>query len=46
MSVGGVLRILTNGYAFREIEEKWLAFKDEPCNIRLLLAADNANPFA
>jgi hypothetical protein len=34
-----------DGYAFREIEEKWTDFKDEPCNVRLSLAADDVNPF-
>ena len=41
----GVLRIPINGYAFREIEEKWEDFKDEPHNVRLSLAADGVNPF-
>jgi hypothetical protein len=26
----GVLRMLAYGYAFKEIEEKWPVFKDEP----------------
>jgi hypothetical protein len=34
-----------NGSAFREIEEKWEDFKDEPCNVRLSLATDGVNPF-
>jgi hypothetical protein len=41
----GVLRMPTDGYAFREIEEKWADFKDESRNVRLSLAADNVNPF-
>jgi hypothetical protein len=41
----GVLRMCVNGSAFREIEEKWAYFKDEPHNVRLSLAADDANPF-
>jgi hypothetical protein len=32
-------------YAFREIEEKWAEFKDEPHNIRLSLVVDGVNPF-
>ena len=35
----------TNGYAFREIEEKWLVFKDEPHNVRLSFENDGVNPF-
>jgi hypothetical protein len=34
-----------DGYAFKEIEEKWPVFKDEPRNVRLSLAADGVNPF-
>ena len=34
-----------DGSAFREIEEKWEYFKDEPRNVRLSLAADSVNPF-
>jgi hypothetical protein len=35
----------TYGYAFREIEEKWVDFKDEPRNVRLSLEHDSVNPF-
>ena len=35
----------TNGYAFRDMEEKWPHFKEEPRNVRLSLAADGVNPF-
>jgi hypothetical protein len=41
----GVLRMPIDGYAFKEIEEKWPVFKDEPRNVRLSLAADSVNPF-
>ena len=34
-----------DGYAFREIEEKWVDFKDEPRNVRFSLATDGVNPF-
>ena len=34
-----------DGSAFREIEEKWEDFKDEPRNVRLSLAAEGVNPF-
>ena len=32
-------------YAFREIEEKYVDFKNEPRNVRLSLVADGVNPF-
>ena len=41
----GVLRMPADGSAFREIDEKWADFKDEPRNVRLSLAANNFNPF-
>jgi hypothetical protein len=41
----GVLRMPVDGSTFREIEEKWAYFKDEPRNVRLSLAADGVNPF-
>jgi hypothetical protein len=34
-----------DGFAFREIEEKWGDFKDEPRNVRLSLAVDGVDPF-
>ena len=34
-----------DGSAFREIEEKYLYFKNEPHNVRLSLAANGVNPF-
>ena len=34
-----------DGSAFREMEEKWPHFKEEPRNVRLSLAADGVNPF-
>jgi hypothetical protein len=45
ISGDGVLRMLADGYAFREIEGKWADFKDEPRNVRLSLAVDSVNPF-
>jgi hypothetical protein len=41
----GVLRMPFDGSTFREIEEKWADFKDEPRNVRVSLAADGVNPF-
>jgi hypothetical protein len=40
-----VLRMPIDGFAFREIEEKWAYFKDEPRNVRISLAANSVNPF-
>ena len=40
------IRITTDGSAFRDMKEKWPHFKEEPCNIRISLAADGVNPFA
>jgi hypothetical protein len=41
----GVLRMPADGSTFREIEEKWADFKDEPRNVRISFAADCVNPF-
>ena len=41
-----VIRIPTYGYAFRDMEEKWPHFKEEPRNLRISLATDGVNPFA
>jgi hypothetical protein len=41
----GVLRMPADGFSFREIEEKWADFKDEPRNVRLSLEANGVNPF-
>ena len=35
----------TDGSAFRDMEEKWPHFKEEPHNLRLSLGADDVNPF-
>ena len=34
-----------DGFALKNIEEKWAIFKDEPRNVRLSLATDGFNPF-
>ena len=44
-SQDGVLRMPADGSAVREIEEKYVDFKNEPRNVRLSLAADGVNPF-
>ena len=41
-----VIRMPIDGSAFRDMEEKWPHFKEEPCNLRIYLAADGVNPFA
>jgi hypothetical protein len=40
-----VLRMPAYGSTLKYIEEKWPIFKEEPCNVRLSLAADGVNPF-
>ena len=41
-----VIRMPADGYAFRDMEEKWPHFKEEPRNLRISLEADGVNPFA
>ena len=40
-----IMRILADGFAFKEIEETWSHFKEEPCNLKLSLAVDNVSPY-
>ena len=41
-----IIRMLADGSAFRDMEEKWPHFKEEPRNLRISLAAYGVNPFA
>ena len=41
-----VIRMPTDGSAFRYMEEKWPHFKEEPRNLRISLATYGVNPFA
>ena len=41
-----VIRMPAYGFAFRDMEEKWPHFKEEPHNLRISLAVDNVNPSA
>ena len=41
-----VIRMTVDGTAFRDMEEKWPHFKEEPRNLRISLVADGINPFA
>ena len=34
-----------DGSTFKEIEEKWPHFKEEPHNLKLSLVADSVNPY-
>ena len=34
-----------DGFAFKEIEETWSHFKEEPHNLKLSLVADSVNPY-
>ena len=40
-----VIRIPADGSSFRDMEEKWPHFKEEPHNLRIYLLADGVNPF-
>ena len=46
ISQDDVIRIPVDGSAFRDMEEKWPHFKEEPCNLRISLEAYGVNPFA
>ena len=39
------MRMPADGSAFKEIEEIWSHFKEEPHNLKLSLAADGVNPY-
>ena len=40
-----IMKMLADGLKFKEIEEKWPHFKEEPPNLKLSLAANDVNPF-
>ena len=40
-----ILWMPTDGYAFRDMKEKWPHFKEEPRNVRISLAAYAVNPY-
>jgi hypothetical protein len=40
-----IMRMPADGSTFKEIEEKWPHFKEEPRNLKLSLAADGVNPY-
>ena len=44
-SKDGVIQMHVDGFEFRDIEEKWPCFKEEPHNLRLSLATNGVNPF-
>ena len=39
------LRMPADGSLYKNIEERWPIFKEEPRNVRISLAADGVNPF-
>ena len=41
-----VIQIPVDGSVFRDMEENWPHFKEEPRNLRISLAADGVNPFS
>ena len=40
------IQIPVDGSTFRDMEEKWPHFKEEPHNLRIPLEADGVNPYA
>ena len=40
-----VLRMPVDGSLYKNIEERWPIFKEEPRNVRISLVADGVNPF-
>ena len=46
ISQDDVIRMLADGCAFRDMEEKWPHFKEESRNLRISLVEDGVNPFA
>ena len=44
-SEDGVIKIHVDGTSFRNIEEIWATFKEEPYNARISLIVDGVNPF-
>ena len=45
ISQDDIIRMPTYGSAFRDMEEKWPHFKEEPRNLRISLATYGFNPF-
>ena len=46
ISQDDVIRMPADGSAFRDMEEKWPHFKEEPCNLRISLTTNGVNQFA
>ena len=46
ISQDDVIRMPADGFAFRDMEEKWPRFKEEPRNLNIYLAVDRVNLFA
>ena len=40
-----IMQMPIDGFSFKEIEETWSHFKEEPRNLKLSLAADGVNPY-
>ena len=40
-----ILRMPADGFAFRDMEEKWPHFKEEPRNVRISFAEDGVNSY-
>ena len=46
ISQDDVIRMPADDSAFRDMEENWHHFKEEPRNLRISLAANGVNPFS
>ena len=40
-----IIQMPIDGSAFRDMEETWIHFKEEPCNLSIYLATYGVNPF-
>ena len=46
ISQDDVIRMPVDGSTFRDMEEKWPHFNEEPRNLKISLAVDGVNRFA
>lgn len=44
-SEDGVIQMPKDGSTFRDIEEGWVNFKEEPCNFRISMVSNGINLF-
>ena len=46
ISQDDVIRMPVDGSSFRDMEEKWPHFKEQPRNLTISLATNGVNPFS